>query len=128
MLTATVVDDLPDWAIPGRKVESEWRKKRAAKRARRFVMVGWGELASDMQAVGTDRATRLLMLLYLYARLQRVKTGGGWIELALHDLATVGLADKNFHRVVEQLETAGRIEVRRRPGKRPLVKLVTPRA
>jgi hypothetical protein len=118
------VDDRPDWAIKGRKVEPEWRKRRKAKRARRFVMVEWGELARTLQIAGVNRTGRLLMVLYLHARLGSVQANGGWINPALHDLQAVGLGDGNLNRDVTQLEAAGLVEVQRRPGKRPLLRLI----
>jgi hypothetical protein len=117
-------DDLPDWAVKGRPVEPEWRKRRNAKRARRFVMIGWAELAPALCALGTDKATRLLLVLHLHERLQRARTNDGWIDLLLHDLKATELADGHLNRAVAKLERFGRVEVRRRSGKRPLLRLV----
>jgi hypothetical protein len=124
MAAESAVDDRPDRAIKGRKVTPEWRKRREAKRARRFVMVEWGELVPALQALGVNRAARLLMVLYLHANLKKVRATAGWIELVLHDLQAVGLGDNNLNRDVARLETAGVVEVQRRLGKRPLLRLI----
>jgi hypothetical protein len=116
------VDGLPVWM--GRKVEPEWRKKRAAKRARRFVTVGWGELVPALHALKIGRAGRLLFVLYLHRNLTKAKANGGWIELVRHDLVAVGLADKHLCRDVAKLEAFGLVEVQRRSEKRPLLRLV----
>jgi hypothetical protein len=117
-------DDLPDWAIRGRSIEPEWRKKRAARRARRFVMVSWEDLTVVARTLGMDRASRLFFLLCLRNKLTRTRSADGWIELALHDLAALDLADRNLGRVVARLERVGLVEVQRRSGKRPLLRLV----
>ena len=69
------VDGLPEWK--GRKVVTERQKALAAKRARRFVMIGWGELVTSCRTMGTDRVTRLLMVLCLHRNLS--KNSNGWI-------------------------------------------------
>jgi hypothetical protein len=115
---------IPDWAIKGRKITPEWRKRRAAKRTRRFVIADWGWLAPALRTIRSDRPTRLLLVLCLHAKLQRVAARGGWIELVRHDLDAAGLLDGNLYKVVARLETLGLIDVQRRPGKRPLVRLV----
>jgi hypothetical protein len=113
------VDGLPEWR--GRRVVTELEKRRAAKRARRFVLVDWGVLAPAMQTMGTDRATRLYLVLHLHAKLRR--TTDGWVKLPPKDLAEVGLADGNFNRAVTKLERLGLVETRRSTGRRPLLRL-----
>jgi DNA-binding transcriptional ArsR family regulator len=114
------VDGLPEFK--GRKVVSDRQKLRAEKRAHRFVMVGWGELAAACQAVDADRAVRLLMVLYLHRKLSRSRDG--WTLPEQKDLAALGIADRNLGRDVAKLEALGLVEVKRRPGKRPLLRLV----
>jgi hypothetical protein len=118
------VDGLPEWK--GRKVITERQKARAAERARRFVMAEWGWLAKTLCAVNADRATRLLMVLVLHEKLQRTKRADGWIEIVQHDLAAMKIADDHLSRDIGKLETRGIVEVQRRPGKRPLLRLVKP--
>jgi hypothetical protein len=114
------VDGLPE--LKGRKIVTERQKARAAKRARRFVMVGWGELAAACRAIETDRATRLLMALYLHRNLSKIRNG--WIAPDQKDLVALGLNDRNLYRDVAKLEAAGVVEVQHRSGKRPLLRLV----
>jgi hypothetical protein len=116
------VDGLPEWK--GRRVITEREKARTTKRARRFVMVGWGELVPIMVRLKFTRASRLLFVLLLHRNLQRVGHRDGWVRLERKDLASVGLADSNLTKAVAKLETAGLVEVQRRPGKRPLIRLV----
>ena len=115
------VDGLPEFK--GRKVVTERQKLRAAKRAQRFVMVGWGDLASALCALRTDHATRLYLVLHLHSKLRRSAARDGWVELVQHDLKATGLAGSNFCKAVAKLEAAGLVEAQRRPGKRPLLRL-----
>jgi hypothetical protein len=119
------VDGLPEWK--GRKVVPEWRKRRDAKRARRFIMIEWGELAPALGALHFTRAQRLLFVLFLHRHLQRTHRQDGWTELERKDLVAVNLADSNLYKATHQLKTLGLVEVQRRPGKRPLLRLVKPR-
>jgi DNA-binding transcriptional ArsR family regulator len=113
------VDGLPEWK--GKRVVTPRQKARAEKRARRFVMVGWGEVASACRVAGTDRATRLLMVLYLHRNLS--KNRDGWIAPEQKDLIAIGIGDSNLSKDVAKLEALGLVEVQRRPGKRPLLRL-----
>jgi DNA-binding transcriptional ArsR family regulator len=115
---------LQDWAITGRSVEPEWRKRRRAKRGRRFVMVNWTELTAAALALRMDRASKLYLVLCLHQKLARTRAANGWIELALHDLEALDLADPNLGRTVSKLERANLVEVQRRPGKRPRLRLI----
>jgi hypothetical protein len=118
------IDGLPAWK--GRKVTTARRQRLQAKRASRFVMAEWGWLAPALCTLRADRATRLLLVLCLHTKLRRVADRAGWVELAQHDLKAVGLADDNLSRVVARLEALELVEVQRRPGKRPLLRLVKP--
>jgi hypothetical protein len=117
------VDNLPAWK--GRRVVTRLQKERATKRARRFVLVEWGELVTAFGALGFGRAQRLFFVVLLHQNLKWVAANSGWVELAHADLAAVGLADSNLTKAVAKLETLGLVEVQRRPGKRPLLRLVT---
>lgn len=118
------VDGMPEWE--GRKVVPEWRKRRDAKRAQRFVIVEWGWLTKTLRVVDANRATRLLMVLLLHEKLRRTKRADGWIELEQHDLAAMSIADGHFYRDVAKLGALGLVEVQRRPGKRALLRLAKP--
>jgi hypothetical protein len=114
------IDGLPDWT--GRKVAPEWQKKRATKRGRRFLLVEWGELTFALGSIGADQTIRLLLTLYLHRNLSKVRDG--WIDPDQKDLTAVGIIRTKLWRTVARLEARGLIEVRRRPGKRPLLRLV----
>jgi hypothetical protein len=115
------VDGLPEWK--GRKVVTERQRQRAAKRARRFVMVEWGFLVSALNALKCGRAQRLFFVLLLHRNLRMTRTNDGWIGPAQKDLIAANLADRNLYKAVASLKRAGVIEVQRRPGKRPLLRL-----
>ena len=117
------VNELPDWAIPGKAVEPEWRKRRDAKRAARYVMVSLRELLPALAILKTDKATRLFLAACLHRKLTKVTSRSGWLEISRYDLASFGLYDSNYYKTVAKLETLGLIEVQRRPGKRPLLRL-----
>ena len=118
------VDGLPEWK--GRRVITERQRLRAERRARRFVMVEWGELVAIMTKLGLVRHVRLTFVLLLHRKMQATQTNDGWVELKRADLVDVGLADSNFSKATFQLEALGLVEVQRRPGKRPLLRLIEP--
>ena len=115
------VDGLPEWK--GRKVVTERQKGRVARHAHRFVMVEWNELVTIMTKLRFVRHARLMFVLLLHQKKRATQTNGGWVELKRADLADVRLADSNFSKATFQLEKLGLIEVQRRPGKRPLLRL-----
>jgi hypothetical protein len=116
------VDGLPEWK--GRKVVTERQRQLAAKRARRFIMVEWGYLVSRLDALRFSRTQRLFLVLLLHRNLQKARAAAGWLILEPKDLIAVGLSDGNLYKSVHQLEALGLIEVQRRPGKRPLLRLI----
>jgi hypothetical protein len=116
------VDGLPEWK--GRVVVTARQKARAARRARRFVIIEWDSLISTMNILRFGRAQRLFFVLGLHRKLQMTQAQDGWLQLERADLIAAGLADCNFTKAVVRLERAGLIEVQRRPGKRPLLRLV----
>jgi hypothetical protein len=116
------VDGLPEF--PSRRVKLGVSKRRQAKRRRRFIMVEYGDLARELSVLKASRPVRLLLLLHLYTRLQKAKAKQGWVEPALHDLKAFGLADGHLSRSVIKLEQTGLVEVTRRHGKRPLLRLI----
>jgi hypothetical protein len=100
-------------------------QRRRAKRAQMFLRVPWSQLAEEMRAVGTDRATRLLAVLHLQNALDEPRDG--WVKLRPSLLKAVGLADDNFNRAVARLERGGLVKVEKRAGKRPLLRLTSPK-
>jgi hypothetical protein len=119
------VDGLPEFTKV-RKVVTERQKARVTKRASRFVMIEWGELITIVTKLGLVRHARLLFVLLLHRKSRVTQTNNGWIELKRADLVDVGLADSNLSKATYQLETLGLVEVQRRPGKRPLLRLIKP--
>src|SRR5688500_14471202 len=105
--------ELRDDQIRGRKVEMDWQKHRREKRERRFLNVDWGWLVQALEQVGTDRATRLLLVLSLQTQLDRRKAPKGWVEPRAELIAAVGLKDRNYSRTVAYLESKGLIDVER---------------
>jgi hypothetical protein len=84
-----------------------------------YIKTSWAELTDLMVKAGTDRATRLLMVLRLQSELE----GWGWITPRACLLADVELVDRHYYEAVSRLERAGLIEVARSPGKRAKVRL-----
>ena len=119
------VDGLPEFTKV-RKVVTERQRARAAKRARRFIMVEWGELVRLLRVLGAGRAVRLLFALWLHQGLNKTRRNDDWIEVDQKDLIALDLSDSNLSKATYQLETLGLVEVQRRPGKRPLLRLIKP--
>jgi hypothetical protein len=118
------MNELPDWAIPGKAVEPEWRKRREAKRADRYVIIILRELLPALSALKVDKATRLFWAICLHRKLTKATSRGGWVDVPQHDLVSFGLHDSNYYKTVAKLERLGLVEVQRRPGKRPLLRLL----
>jgi hypothetical protein len=116
------VDGLPAWK--GRRKVTELQKRREAKRAQRFVMVSWGYLVPRLSLLKFGRAQRLFFVLLLHRNLTKAKANGGWVELIQHDLVAADLANSNLYKAVTKLEAFGLVEVKRRRGRRPLLRLV----
>jgi DNA-binding MarR family transcriptional regulator len=101
--------------------------------SRLYFRVQWNRLAEAMNALGTDRATRLWLLLSWQTRVSR--TSDGWVPPQMYMLEKIGLRDGHCNDVVRRLEKLGLVEVQRRPydavschrsgssGKRPLLRL-----
>ena len=119
------VDGLPEFTKV-RKVVTERQRARAAKRARQFIMVEWGELVRLLRVLGAGRAVRLLFALWLHQGLNKTRRNDDWIEVDQKDLIALDLSDSNLSKATYQLETLGLVEVQRRPGKRPLLRLIKP--
>ena len=110
----------PDSDLRIRRVVTAAQRRRA-KRAQMFLRVPWSQLAEEMRAIGTDRATRLLAVLHLQGALDNPKDG--WLKLRPSLLKAVELTDANFSHVAAQLERAGLVEVEKQTGKRALLRL-----
>ena len=127
------LDDLPKWwrgkpehwpspekrrAVRGEKAKA--RKVRAL--SRWYVRLSWHELARAMQSLSTDRATRLWLLVKWQTRVE--KSDDGWLLPKRQILAALELVGPNYGIVVNRLEERGLVEVQRRPGKQPLLRLI----
>jgi hypothetical protein len=108
---------------PVRKVETASHGQRKQRRAGLFVpAIPWLELTAALSRLSTSRAAALWLMLTLQSKLE----GGGWLKPRLSLLQEAGLADrKTRSRAISELERAGLVDVERRKGKAPLVRLRT---
>lgn len=98
------------------------RARKARALSRWYVKLSWHELAGAMQALSTDRATRLWLLVKWQDRVE--KPDDGWLLPKRQLLASLELVGPNYGIVVNRLEERGLIEVQRRPGKQPWLRLI----
>jgi hypothetical protein len=108
------------------KVETGAARKRRAARDRLFVpSTPWPEFAAVVAAGVSGRAVGLWAAIRMQARLE----GEEWVRVRTHLREGLGFANRAAHsRAVAELERVGLIEVRRRKGYAPLVRLVPRRA
>jgi hypothetical protein len=108
--------------IPAAKLETDTARKRKAARDRLFIpSTAWPEFAAVVAAGVSGRAVGLWMAIRMQARLE----GEPWVRVRTHLRASLGFNNRAAHsRAVTELERAGLIEVRRRKGYAPLVRLV----
>ncbi len=111
--------------IPSAKVETGVARKRKASRERLFIpSTAWPEFATVVAAGVSARAVGLWMAIRMQARLE----GEEWVRVRTHLRESLGFSNRAAHsRAVTELERAGLIEVRRRKGYAPLVRLVPQR-
>jgi|ERR671919_322387 DNA-binding MarR family transcriptional regulator len=105
-------------------VELETIRRLKRWRAQRYIRISWSRMRTLMLAAGTDRSTRLLMVLVLLEKLDQVQSNAGWIKLRGHILKDLELDQTSFCAVVNRLEKKGVIETKRSPGKRPLIRML----
>ena len=108
------------------KAETGAARKRKAARDRLFVpSTAWPEFAAVVAAGMSGRAVGLWAAIRMQARLERTD----WVRVRTHLRESLGFTNRAAHsRAVAELERAGLIEVRRRKGDAPLVRLVPCRA
>jgi hypothetical protein len=108
--------------IPATKVNTDARTKRQAVRDRLFIpSVAWPELAHAVAAGMSGRAMGLWLAIRMQAKLERT----GWVRVRAHLRESLGFTNRAAHsRAMAELERAGLIEVQRRKGFAPLVRLV----
>lgn len=103
-------------------VETGPSKQRRERREKLFVPpVKWFEATAALSRLRTGRAA----LLWHLIRMQTKLDGEAWIVPRLSFLIEAGLrSHKARSRAIEELERARLVEVRRRPGKSPLLRLL----
>jgi hypothetical protein len=69
----------PDSELRIRKIETGLQKRRRLKKQQLFLRVLWHRLTQDMEALGTDRATRLLMVLHLQTNMNGPGQSVSWV-------------------------------------------------
>ena len=108
--------------IPAAKAETGVARKRKAARDRLFIpSTAWPELAAVVAAGMSGRSVGLWLAIRMQARLE----GQEWVRVRTHLRESLGFNNRAAHsRAVTELERTGLIEVRRRMGYAPLVRLV----
>jgi hypothetical protein len=108
--------------VPAAKGETGTGRKRKAARDHLFIpSTAWPEFAALVAVGMSGRAVGLWMAIRMQARLE----GEEWVRVRTHLRESLGFNNRAAHsRAVTELERAGLIEVRRRKGYAPLVRLV----
>jgi hypothetical protein len=108
--------------IPVAKVETMTRARYGGSRDRLFIpSTAWPELAAVVAAGASGRSVGL----WLAIRMQTKLEGQDWVRVRTHLRESLGFTNRAAHsRAVTELERAGLIEVQRRKGYAPLVRLV----
>ena len=108
------------------KVETGPARKRKAARDRLFIpSTAWPELAAVVAAGMSGRAVGLWLAIRMQARLESEE----WVRVGTNLRESLGFTNRAAHsQAVTELERARLIEVRRRKGYAPLVRLVPRRA
>src|SRR5689334_9094616 len=111
--------------IPATRAVTGVARKRRAARDRLFIpSTAWPELAAVVAAGMSGRAVGLWLAIRMQARLE----GREWVRVRTHLRESLGFNNRAAHsRAVTELERAALIEVRRRKGYAPLVRLMPPR-
>ena len=108
--------------IPTVTIDAGMRNKRKASRDRLFIpSTAWPELAAVVAAGVSGRSVGLWLAIRMQAKLERQE----WVRVRTHLRESLGFTNRAAHsRAVTELERLGLIEVQRRKGYAPLVKLV----
>ena len=111
--------------IPATKVDTGTGAKRRAARDQLFIpSTAWPEFAALVAAGLSGRAVGLWMAIRMQAKLERQD----WVRVRTHLRQSLGFTNRAAHsRAVAELERLGFIEVQRRQGYAPLVRLVPQR-
>ena len=101
--------------------------RRKATRNRLFIpSTAWPEFAAVVAAGVSGRSVGLWLAIRMQAKLEG--QSWGWVRVRTHLRQDLGFTNRAAHsRAVAELERAGLIEVQRRSGYAPLVRLVAQR-
>jgi hypothetical protein len=114
-----------DEDLPSVKIETEVGRRR--KRARQGLFLPATPLP-EIQAAASRLSTARALALWLTIRAQARMEGKEWVRVRAHLLEAIGLGTTWARsRAYAELERAGLIQVRRRKGYAPLVRLVPQR-
>ena len=108
------------------KLDTGTHTKRRATRDRLFIpSTAWPEFAAVVAAGVSGRSVGLWLAIRMQAKIE----GQQWVRVRTHLRDSLGFTNRAAHsRAVTELERAGLIEVQRRKGYAPLVRLVAQRA
>jgi hypothetical protein len=117
---------LRDDQIPVVKRETAATRKRKTLRGRMFIRgLPWLEFAAAVRDGVSSRAIGLWLAIRMQAKLD----GREWVRVRTFLRQDLGFTNRAAHsRAVRELEEAGLIEVQRRKGYAPLVRLVESRS
>ena len=117
---------LRDEDVPAAKAETETERRRG--RARKGLFLPATALA-EVHAAASRLSTARALGLWLTIRAQARMEGREWVRVRTHLLEAAGLGTTWARsRAYAELERAGLVELRRRKGYAPLVRLVPQRA
>src|ERR671933_1088755 len=117
---------LRDEDLPAAKVDTEVGRRR--RRARKGLFLPATPLP-EIQAAASRLSTARALGLWLTIRAQARMEGKDWVRVRTHLLEAVGLGTTWARsRAYAELERAGLIEVRRRKGYAPVVRLASQQA
>ena len=108
--------------IPATKFDTGTQATRKAARDRLFIpSTAWPEFAAVVATGMSGRAVGLWLAIRMQVKLE----GKPWVRVRTHLRESLGFNNRAAHsRAVAELERAGLIEVQRRKGYAPLVRLV----
>ena len=110
--------------VPAKAETGVTRRRRAARDRLLIPSTAWPELAAVVAAGMSGRSVGLWLAIRMQARLE----GEEWVRVRTHLRESLGFNNRAAHsRAVTELERAALIEVRRRKGYAPLVRLVPQR-
>jgi hypothetical protein len=116
---------LRDDQIPTAKVETmeAWRRRKV--RGKLYIPP---MLVQELAPLARSKVSGRTMALWLIVHMQTAIEGRAWVRVPTHLREALGLSCRRAHsRAVLELEKAGYLKVRRRPGCAPLVRLVRQR-